>query len=281
MLHHPAAAQYSDTVVEPPIVEDSSFQSVEYGDSDEEKHIYDSSEYFFEWKSFAEQRFRYDSFARRNIPDSVIQQFEKDDDFWYVNEAEDFRKLYLRFQSDPAFRDSLMKAKGFKENDKKVTVFESGARPGWVDTVIWILVMLIVTGAVIYFLSANKISLFSKNDKRIMDENGEGEEEDLFNMKYPELIRKAVAEKNFRLAVRLHYLQTLTMLDEKKLIRYIPENTNQHYLMQLHGTKYFNEFATVTRDYEYVWYGNFALAETGYERVREDFINLQNKVKYA
>ena len=278
-------AQYNDSVKEPP-PEDTAFTSDNYDDADDyddtdETHMYDSSEYYFDWKVYDQQHFRSDSFARKTIPDSIISKFENDDDFWYINETQDFKNMYLRLQSDPAFRDSLMKARGFDRQDKRVTVHEIGTRPEWLDTFIWILVIAIVIASVIYFLSTNKISFFSRSDKKIMGENENAEEEDFFTMKYPELIRRAVAEKNFRLAVRLHYLQTLKMMDEKKLIRYIPEHTNQHYLLQIQRTKYFDDFATVTRDYEYVWYGKFSLSEAGYQQVREDFTNLQNKVKYA
>lgn len=290
-----ATAQYQDSVaydtveVAPPVV-DSSTDNNNYDNDEEdyaekkEGHIYDSSEKFFNWKLYNEQPFALiDSLSLRKIPDSVIANLKKDDAFWYVKETQDFENMYVRLKNDPAFRDSLMKAKGFKspdEEQKAVQIKQQG-NPAWLDNLIWIIIIIVFAGAVVYFLSANKISLFAKNDKKIGEDDDDENTDDIFSIKYPELIRKALAEKNYRLAVRLHYLQTLKEMSDKNLIKYLPEYTNQHYLMQLAPTKYSAEFAAATRDYEYVWYGKFDINESIYESVRKDFTNLQSKVKYA
>jgi hypothetical protein len=41
---------------------------------------------------------------------------------------------------------------------------------------------------------------------------------------------------------------------------------------------YFEEFAKLTRDYEYVWYGKFLIGKTQYQQLKEAFAFFNQKV---
>ncbi len=79
-------------------------------------------------------------------------------------------------------------------------------------------------------------------------------------------------------AVRILYLQTLKMLSEKNIITYQADFTNMHYMQQLSQTLFYKDFFTITRHYEYVWYGEFAVSESAFDRIKNDFTSIQNKV---
>jgi hypothetical protein len=79
----------------------------------------------------------------------------------------------------------------------------------------------------------------------------------------------AEAAANYRLAVRLGYLQVLRHLAERHLINWQPEKTNHHYLQELAGTRWAPDFATLTRQFEYVWYGELPIAPEAYPALRE------------
>ncbi len=117
-----------------------------------------------------------------------------------------------------------------------------------------------------------------KNQKRpeeILEED-EGVDEDIFALNYEREIGKAVAEKNFRLAVRLLYLRTLKELSERNIIEYRHEKTNSDYLNGLFGGNYYQSFFRLTRNFEYTWYGGFPLSEEAYQMMQTDFFNFKS-----
>lgn len=93
-------------------------------------------------------------------------------------------------------------------------------------------------------------------------------------------IRKAAASKEYRLAVRLQYLKTLKMLDDKQMIRLQARSTNSDYLNQLLKSRFFSQFQFLTRIYDYVWYGEFSLTDEQYELARERFTVFQTSLQY-
>jgi hypothetical protein len=87
-----------------------------------------------------------------------------------------------------------------------------------------------------------------------------------------------VALKNFRLAVRLQYLQTLVLLSGKGLLQYKEESTNSDYLMQVYATPYYGPFKKLTRHFEYVWYGQFEVGPDAYRNIETDFTTFKNSM---
>jgi hypothetical protein len=133
--------------------------------------------------------------------------------------------------------------------------------------------------AVIYFLAQNKINLFSKESKgSASDADSTDGKVDIFRLSYTELLRKAEQEQDYRSAVRLLYLQTLKLLSEANIIHYQTDYTNLEYVQQLYQTKFYDEFFTVTRHYEYVWYGKFEISKELFGKMKHDFLAVQNKL---
>jgi len=49
--------------------------------------------------------------------------------------------------------------------------------------------------------------------------------------------------------------------------------------MQLSNSNHYNDFFRITRNYEYSWYGQFEVREETYKVIRNDFDNLDTKLK--
>ena len=107
------------------------------------------------------------------------------------------------------------------------------------------------------------------------------EEHIIKNEDIQELIRKALAERNFRLAVRYYYLFTLQLMTDKNLIDWQLQKTNDDYLKELKGTRLQEPFRTITRLYDYIWYGNFDLDEVKYMKAESAFVQLQKTLTNA
>ena len=88
---------------------------------------------------------------------------------------------------------------------------------------------------------------------------------------YGKLISQAVNAGNHRLAVRYHYLQSLQKLAAKGVIQFATDKTNYQYVRELSGKPYKSEFASLTLNYEYVWYGEFEIDETLFNTIQNKF----------
>ena len=98
------------------------------------------------------------------------------------------------------------------------------------------------------------------------------EEEHLFALTdYGKLIIQAAADKNYPLAIRYQYLQTLQKLAAKRAIEFTPDKTNNEYIREMFGKPYKNEFASLTHSYEYAWYGKFDISEAMFTAIEKGF----------
>ena len=81
-------------------------------------------------------------------------------------------------------------------------------------------------------------------------------------------IAEAEAAGNFRLALRLGYLEVLKHLTDRGLIQWQPDKTNHTYLAEIAVGPLREAFRRATREFEYVWYGELRLNQTLYEQAR-------------
>jgi hypothetical protein len=189
-----------------------------------------------------------DSMSLRRIPDSIVQDLKNDPDFWYADHA-------------------------FKEKERKRN---SGGQKV-LEVVLWLIIIGGFAAFIMWYLANSNINLFQKRSKAIGFDKEETETEDIFAINYQKEIDKAVANSNYRLAIRLMYLRLLKNLSEKNIIRYKQERTNFDYLLQLSSTPYYHDFFRVTRDYEYSWYGQFDVNKDKFDIIRNDFLNFERK----
>lgn len=89
-------------------------------------------------------------------------------------------------------------------------------------------------------------------------------EEDIHKINFNELIEEALSKKDFRRAVRLHFLKLLKELSDKNLIAWKIDKTNNDYSIELSNSKYSRHFKELTILYEYIWYGDFQLDERSF-----------------
>ena len=64
----------------------------------------------------------------------------------------------------------------------------------------------------------------------------------------------------------------------KNIIELAADKTNNNYVRELTNKNYQQDFAALTLNYEYVWYGEFAIDENIYRRLATDFLQFNNKI---
>ncbi|WP_158797172.1 DUF4129 domain-containing protein [Pedobacter sp. L105] len=88
---------------------------------------------------------------------------------------------------------------------------------------------------------------------------------------FNEELKQAISAGNYRLAVRLFYLSSLKKLNDKQLISWQPEKTNQTYINELENLQQRQRFKLLTIQFEYIWYGDFSLDEENFNRIKTSF----------
>ena len=190
-------------------------------------------------------QFNHDGIQVRTVPDSVLQKIKQDDAFWYADLAPE-------------------KNKNKQDNG-------SALIPSWAGKLIWTIIVISMIAVLVWFVASSNIRLFRKPPAAIPRLEEEILGEDIFEVDFERETSKAISQQNYRLAVRLFYLRTLRDLSHLSLIEYKHERTNSEYLAQLAGTNYYREFFQLTRDFEYVWYGQFELTSDEFHQVQNDF----------
>lgn len=104
------------------------------------------------------------------------------------------------------------------------------------------------------------------------------EEHIIKNEDIQELIKKALADENYRLAIRYYYLFILQLLSERELIDWQQQKTNDDYMAELSDSSFKNDFVKATLLYDYVWYGEFELNLERYQKAELVFASLKKSI---
>lgn len=126
-------------------------------------------------------------------------------------------------------------------------------------------------------------NIFGTKKRRISDPSVkidlEHIEENLDTAELDPLIRQAITDKNFTLAVRLYYLAILKELHIKGDIAWKKDKTNRTYLREMRENPFFEPFRNATSIFERVWYGSQSVDERNFTMMQPDFQNLLKSLR--
>jgi hypothetical protein len=140
----------------------------------------------------------------------------------------------------------------------------------------WIIAIAFIS-FIIYKLFMTE-SFFKRNPRQHTVAVQQDDETIIKASEYEHLINDAITNKNYPLAVRYLYLQTLQKLSSKGLINFSPDKTNYEYVKELSGKAHQNQFASITLNYEYVWYGKFNIDEQIFNRIKKEFTQYHGQI---
>lgn len=149
-----------------------------------------------------------------------------------------------------------------------------------IENIIYIALLLVGVYIVVRILMGNRAtSFFSPKSQAAAPLSYE--EEHIQNINLDAYIKKALEEKNYRLAIRYMYLKSLKSLSEKNLIEWNFEKTNADYYNEIKNGELKTNFQKISYWYDHIWYGEFDLNQSGFETAKKDFERLNQKVNYA
>jgi hypothetical protein len=127
---------------------------------------------------------------------------------------------------------------------------------------------------VIKFMGLDFGNLFNRDSKQVPIPYTESLE-NIHLVTFDEEIEKALGQRNYKLAIRLLYLSTLKQLNDARLIQWQLEKTNTAYLNELADSGQRQSFGILTRQFEYVWYGNFSVDARSFQHINTLFLDFK------
>jgi hypothetical protein len=185
------------------------------------------------------------------------------------------------------YLDSLLKVQKEKTKQEAVTNKEFTSRgSSWLDNLLSSsglqLILWLLAGTFVIFILYKLFitdGALRRNKKTTIANTPEAAEEEITaESDFEKLIMEAAQQSNFRLAIRYHYLQTLHKLAANNFLQLAADKTNYQYVRELTEAVKQNEFAGLTLNYEYVWYGEFAIDNLIYQQLKNNFTTFDNKI---
>ncbi len=100
------------------------------------------------------------------------------------------------------------------------------------------------------------------------------EQEIIENRDIQSLIDHALAEDNYRLAVRYYYLLVLQQLSQRHIIEWQAQKTNNEYVYEIKDDGLRTQFSKVTRIYDFIWYGSFVVDGDAFAKAQREFLRI-------
>ncbi len=207
----------------------------------------------------------------QEIKESHLEPYKKDQDFIYIEEIQD-SSIIERFKL--WFGNIIRK---FFE-----MIFGVGNAEGLLYFIFNILPYLLLAFLVVLlfklFLKVNTKTIISGQYKPSTITFTK-DEEIIKNENILALINDAIKQKNFRLAIRYSYLNSLKILTENNIITWESQKTNEDYSNEIQKEVIKNEFNTITKIYDYVWYGELKIDELKFESLKTHFNTLKKNLQ--
>ncbi len=178
------------------------------------------------------------------------------------------------------YLDSLLKnekKKEVKEPPRPRTSIISNLFNSNIVTVLLWAVAIVFVLFILYRLFLAE-GAFKRKPKSVKTEAEVEEEIITHESDFDALIRQALQSGNYRQAVRYQYLRTLHLLAEKNMVQLAPDKTNYQYVSEIANRNQQQPFASLTLNYEYVWYGEFEIDKNIYDKIEGNFKIFNQKI---
>lgn len=203
--------------------------------------------------------------VERQLPDDLSQKYQGEE-FNYDVKTGEAQNLLARFFN---WLGRILK-----------NTFGINVPPGALkvmEIIVYILMGILVVFLMVRVLVNEKFnSIFTKKAKSIIDIDLS--EQHIENIDLDTLLSDALEQKNYRLAIRYHFLKILKRLSEKGIIDWHFEKTNSDYQKEIEKPDIQARFKEVAHIYDYIWYGEQEIDSTKFNAANALFGVLSNRL---
>ena len=148
-------------------------------------------------------------------------------------------------------------------------------KAGQITTTILKLIAILLAAVILYFLIRYLVSkegnfFFGKRNKKLDIRSGDLHE-NIHEINFQESILQYERQKDYRSAIRYHFLFLLKKLSDKKAIDWNPEKTNRDYLREIKDQHLKLNYEKLAFIFDNVWYGEYEIEEGNYQQFAEEF----------
>ncbi|MDR2916994.1 MAG: DUF4129 domain-containing protein [Tannerella sp.] len=147
-----------------------------------------------------------------------------------------------------------------------------------ITTPVMVILFILALLTILFFLYKKRPELFMRS-KKTAPVPYDIEEENIHQINFDKEISLALNKGDYRLAIRLLYLQTLRFLSDNKLIDWQIHKTPTEYLYEIKNKEMKLPFWELTNHFLQVRYGNYKASSELYETMHGIQSDIKNKRK--
>lgn len=207
------------------------------------------------------------------LDEKQLQEYKNDKDFDYSRKLDSVNWW-------EAFTDWL----SYIWNSFWQNLFGDFQAGSWLGTVLSVLKYALIAGVIALviwlFIKLNPGRAFMKpqaSPEVILSED----EVIIRDKDIPNLIEQALANDDYRLAIRYYYLWILKLLRDDEIIDYQYEKTNDQYGDEISNPATADRFQQLTHLYDFTWYGDFSVNQHQFRLAKQQFVAFQNHLKHT
>ncbi len=186
---------------------------------------------------------------------------------------------YLHYDSSPTHETNRLLA---WLTDKLKTYFDGVTPDGVasvlriiVKVVLWLLGLFAIFMIVFTLFKAN-ISVVQRPDTSVALNYQQLEEN--FETDWNSLIEDSINARQFNVAIRLLFLQTIQHLHQRKCIVWEKDKTNYDYLRELGHSDLRLPFGSLVSYYNFGWFGDYTIEEAEFAEIQQQFSTFNTSV---
>ena len=193
-----------------------------------------------------------------HLPEVNISKYKKSHDFYYMRFLDSLLRKQKDLRTDTvSVNEKTGRINRVRMHKRNPSPFNSFLNSWPLRIFFWSLAIIFI--AFISYKVFFKNGFFSTRKKLPVEVNETVVPELSETSEYDTLISEAEKNNELNLATRFLFLKTLKTLSDKGFINFSPDKTNKEYLREMQQHSYFTAFRNLTRDYEYIWYGQFVI----------------------
>lgn len=209
--------------------------------------------------------------------ESDLSKKEISKDTWKAaTEGLDYTKKNKKKKKEP--RDRSNRRRNNREPIFNPFDFSNGAADFF--RFLFVLIAVSVGAFILFRIMGGKVILSNKRVRQSTDFNIEElDEETIKETELDRYLREAIQKKDYRLAIRIYYLEVLKQLTISRFISFKKDKTNREYINEMRPSTHYEGFREITLAFDKAWYGEKDITSNDFDAVSPKFQSLIKAVQ--
>lgn len=145
-------------------------------------------------------------------------------------------------------------------------------------TLLWMLLAALVMWVVWRIFKNNGIYIFARGAGKVKAPDDHEHSDHFVPTSWETVIARAEESEDYRLALRHAFRHIVHKMQEQQILKSDNAQSNGQYLNALRNSVFFDDFRSLLRHYEYVWYGHYELGAASYRSVKRIYLEIRSKL---